>query len=76
METAFKEALQGLDLYTLLAISLWSLPWKMWALWLAARRKEVWWFMSLNIINTAGILDIIYIFAIAKQKDVREEVKN
>lgn len=73
MEAAFKEALLGMDLYTLIALTLWSIPWKMWALWLAARRKEVWWFIPLSIINTMGILDIIYIFVIAKQSDTREE---
>mgnify|MGYP003385756327 CR=1 FL=1 len=48
-------------------IALWSLAWKGWALWVAARNQHTWWFVALLIINTAGILDIIYIFAIAKK---------
>ncbi|MBP9749411.1 MAG: hypothetical protein KBD21_01660 [Candidatus Pacebacteria bacterium] len=74
MEAAFAEALQGMNIYTLLAITLWSLPWKMWALWLAARRGDVWWFIGMSIFNTMGIIDIIYIFVIAKQKDTRGDV--
>jgi hypothetical protein len=52
---------------------LWSLAWKGWALWLAARRNEKAWFIILLILNTVGILEIIYIFAIAKQDDTKHK---
>ncbi len=55
-------------LFAVLA-TLWSLPWKAWALWLAARRTEKWWFLALLIVNTFAILEIIYIFLIAKRQD-------
>jgi hypothetical protein len=58
---------------TLLAILLWTIPWKMWALWLSARRGDVWWFLPMTFLNTLAILEIIYIFLIAKQSDRREE---
>ena len=45
---------------------LWSFFWKGLALWHAARRKEGWWFVILLAVNTAGILEIIYLFAVAK----------
>ena len=47
---------------------LWSLVWKGLGLWHAARRGQYWWFFILLIINTAGILDIIYLFFVAKLK--------
>jgi len=53
---------------------LWVLFWKGWALWLAARRGEKVWFGALLIINTLGLLEIIYIFAVAKQKDTRDSL--
>ena len=40
---------------------LWSIVWKGLALWISAREQKKWWFMVLLIINTAGILEIIYI---------------
>jgi hypothetical protein len=49
-------------------IQLWVIPWKGIALWIAARREEKWWFIALLIINTLGILEIIYIFFIVKYK--------
>lgn len=66
MENA--EAL-GSFLWVLLPLIVWSLAWKGWALWLSARRGEKWWFVALLVINTAGILEILYIFLIAKRKD-------
>lgn len=45
---------------------LWTLIWKGLALWHAARRGEKGWFIALLIINTMGILEIIYLFAVAK----------
>ena len=46
----------------LLLIALWSLPWKGYALWRASERKEKWGVIFILIANTAGILEILYIF--------------
>ncbi|HCC05526.1 TPA: hypothetical protein DEP58_04485 [Patescibacteria group bacterium] len=56
------ETLLAMNPYTLMAIILWTLPWKAWALWLAARRGVL-------VISALGILEIFYIFFIAKQSD-------
>lgn len=40
----------------------WTLPWKAVALWKSARANQVGWFIALLIINTLGILEILYIF--------------
>lgn len=49
-------------------LALWSLTWKAIALWKAARRGDTPWYVILAILNTVGILEIIYIFAVAKEK--------
>ena len=41
---------------------LWALVWKGLALWHSARRGQYWWFLALLIVNTFGILEIIYLF--------------
>lgn len=46
----------------------WSVLWKGLALWHAARRGQYWWFMILLVVNTLGILEIIYLFFVAKLK--------
>lgn len=52
----------------LVAVVLWTAVWKGLALWHAARRNEPGWFVALMIVNTLGILEIIYLFAVAKKK--------
>ncbi|MCL5004292.1 MAG: DUF5652 family protein [Patescibacteria group bacterium] len=39
----------------------WSLFWKGLALWRAAGNREKVWFIFLFLINTLGILDIVYL---------------
>jgi len=49
-----------------LAVSLgvvWSLVWKGIALWHAGRNAHLGWFITLFMVHTLGILEIIYIFA-------------
>ena len=55
-------------------IIIWTLFWKGCSLWIAGKRDEKWWFLALLVINTVGILEIIYIFLVAKKKwsDIKE----
>ncbi len=48
-------------------VMLWVLPWKIYAVWTAAKRGEKKWFIVLLLVNTLSILDIIYIFGVAKK---------
>ncbi|MDQ5962146.1 MAG: hypothetical protein QG669_539 [Patescibacteria group bacterium] len=45
---------------------IWTLVWKGWALWEAARRGQKGWFLALFVISSLGVLEAIYIFFIAK----------
>ncbi|HEU4677423.1 MAG TPA: DUF5652 family protein [Candidatus Paceibacterota bacterium] len=80
MHWLYQNGWNGMDMLGIGALAvflpilvLWSIGWKGWALWLAARRHEPVWFVVLLIVNTLGILEIIYIFGIAKRKDHKEE---
>lgn len=53
---------------TWVILLVWSIFWKGLALWHSARRGQYIWFLVLLIVNTIGILEIIYLFAIAKIK--------
>jgi len=46
----------------------WSMAWKGVALWRAGKNAHLGWFIALFIINSLGILPIIYIFAFSKRK--------
>lgn len=51
-----------------LILMAWTLVWKGLALWHSAKRDEKWWFIALLVINTVGILEIVYLFVIAKKR--------
>ena len=54
--------------WVLAPLTIWSLFWKGLALWRAGRSNQLYWFIALLVINTAGILEIIYLLAFAKDK--------
>jgi hypothetical protein len=58
-------------------IMVWVLFWKGYALWIAARNSSRWWFIVLMIVNTFGLLEIIFIFGVAKKtpKDLTNSLK-
>jgi hypothetical protein len=51
-------------LILLILFGAWSAYWKIFGLWHAARDGKKWWVVALIVINTLGILEIIYIFAV------------
>lgn len=63
---------QFLATYPLLlpVISIWSAIWKGLALWKAARKEQKPWFIALLVINTVGLLEIIYLFVVPKFEKV------
>ena len=51
----------------LAVLVIWSVIWKGVALWKAARNSHTAWYVIMLIVNTAGILEIIYIFGFSKK---------
>lgn len=45
---------------------MWALPWKAWSMWIAAKQNQKIWFVALLAVNTAGLLEILYIFVFSK----------
>lgn len=52
----------------LVILILWSLTWKGIALWKAAQSNAKVWFIVLLLVNTVGILEILYIFVFSKMR--------
>lgn len=63
--------LGGLGAVGFVLLIAWTLAWKGWALWKAGRLNHKVWFIVLLLVNTLGILEIIYIFAVAKRHEKR-----
>ena len=56
------------NVWLIVLLALWTVPWKGVALWKAARANSKPWFIVLLIVNTVGLLEIIYIFGFSKKK--------
>jgi hypothetical protein len=57
----------------LITLALLTMPIKGFALWYSARLSQKWWFIILFITSTLGILDLIYIFGVAKRYKVESK---
>lgn len=60
-------ALSGVTLL-LIVLVVWSLIWKGIGLWFAARNYQKAWFIAILVLNTAGILEIIYLLFFRRDK--------
>ena len=49
---------------------IWDIVWKGFALWKAARNNHVIWFVCIMILNTVGILPIVYILLNRNKNEV------
>lgn len=47
-------------------ITVWTIIWTGLALWKSARKNHLIWFVVLLLINTAGILEILYIYVFSE----------
>ncbi len=61
----------------LIGLVVWEMVWKGFGLWRAGRRNQPAWFFLMFILNTAGILPIVYLFITRdrKQKVVAKKKK-
>jgi methionyl-tRNA synthetase len=57
----------GLGIILVFAFMLVIIALKGYALWHAAKRDEKWWFIILLVVNTLGILELIYLAFIVKK---------
>jgi len=55
------------------ALLVWTLYWKGMALWKSARWNHQKWFIAMLILNTLGILEILYLYVFAKKIEKKEE---
>lgn len=67
---------ENLDLILITVITIWSTLLKGVALWRAANLKQRNWFIVMLIVNTIGILELVYLFRFASKRLTIKEVKS
>jgi uncharacterized membrane protein YiaA len=69
VDTSFTSLQTNPQFMTLISVLvIWELIWKGIALWKAAKENQKGWFIAILILNTLGILPILYIFLLKKGK--------
>jgi len=53
----------------IIVLAIWDTVWKLIAMWKAAQNKHLAWFICIFLINTIGILPIIYILLNKEKPD-------
>jgi len=64
----FLQTYGWLAVVALIILLIWSVVWKGIALWKAAKNEDLGWFVVLLVVNTVGILEILYIYVFSKKK--------
>ena len=71
MDIFFNGYFQSFSFFTgglFVVLMIWSFIWKGAALWRAAKNEDKYWFIAILVLNTAGILEIVYLFMFSKKK--------
>jgi hypothetical protein len=63
----------GMNLNLFIFIIIWTAIWKLIGLWHSARKNQPLWFIAIAILNTIGVLPILYLFIF---KDLKSEKKS
>jgi hypothetical protein len=64
-----------LNPYAVLAVLVWTMFWKILALWRSAKGDQRYWFIAILVLNTLGVLEIIYLFRFAKDRLTLQDIK-
>lgn len=67
---------ENLDLILITIITVWSTLVKGIALWRSSNLKQQNWFIVLLIVNTVGILELVYLFRFSKKRLTMSEIKS
>ena len=65
----------GISIWLLFIILVWEITWKLVAMWKSAKNNSVAWFIVLGVINTIGILPILYIYVFSKTGNKEKKAK-
>jgi len=55
-------------LVLIIVLVIWELVWKGIALWKSSKNNQLGWFIAILVLNTVGILPILYIYVFQKKK--------
>lgn len=70
---SFLSSISTLPVWAIVILSIWTLIWKGLALWKSAKLSQKIWFVILLVVNTLGILEILYLFVFSSISSKRKK---
>ena len=62
--------------FVLIVLYIWSLAAKGFAMWRAANLGQRNWFIAILVLNTVGIVELVYLFKFANKKLTMKEIRS
>jgi len=59
--------------YLAVPLMIWTMVWKGLALWKAAGKKDKIWFVVLLVLNTLGLVEILYYFVFSRRANLLQK---
>jgi hypothetical protein len=47
-----------------IVLAIWTIPWKIYAIWTAVKNDHKKWFVAILLLNTVSILELYYVFKV------------
>jgi hypothetical protein len=60
--------------YLIIVVSIWDLVWKIISSWRAGRNNQPVWFVFLLVLNTMGILPLVYLAWFQKNQNPKKKI--
>ncbi len=60
--------------YLAIPLMIWTMVWKGLALWKAAGKKDKIWFIALLVLNTLGLVEILYFFIFSQKPNFLQKL--
>jgi hypothetical protein len=67
------EQFLGMPIWLFIIVAVWTLIWKGISMWKAAKLNNRTWFMVLLVVNTLGILEILYYYVFSEMVNYKGE---
>lgn len=65
----------GMSIWLFAVLMIWSLVWKAMALWKAAKKDHMVWFIVILLVNTIGIIPILYLYIFSEMGNKKKTQK-
>lgn len=76
LQMNFLNPIPQIGTFGVMLLLIWSMFWKILALWRASKGNQRYWFIAILLLNTFGILELVFLFKFAKNRLTFQDLKS